>query len=166
MKTKTINKSILKTNYYWEFNPFYDALPDKLPIPTNYYETKTTKDWTTEGEMIKGKKLLTKIEAFGLLAYLVQENKLSKTNWKIGFFNDDDGVPCKFYANLDSDGEFYLIVDEVNESRKWDAGSGFFLSNGNLETENKGHSDSETLLTLESAIKICKENGLRVIQEL
>lgn len=153
---KTINKSILKTNYYWEFKPFYDSLPDQLPIPTNYYETTTTKERTTEKEMIQGKKLLTKIEAFGLLAYLCKEEKLSKETYKIGFFTDDNGVPCEFYAYLNSGVEFYLNVRKVDESFEWDAGDGFFLSNGDLETKNQTLSPSETL-TLESAENLAIE---------
>lgn len=141
---ETINKRILKTNYYYEFKSFYDSLPDDLPIPTDYIETVLTKI-TTEKEMIAGKKLLTKIGAFGLLAYVVKEKKLTKDNWKIGFFNDDDGIPCEFYARLRSDGRFCLDVRKVSESSKWNAGDGFFLSNKTLDTETQTLGNSDTL---------------------
>ena len=71
---KTIDKKLLKSNYYWECQPFYKSLPAKLPIPKKYFE-KVNEKYTTEGEMVKWGEPFTKEEAFGLVCKLIKGKK-------------------------------------------------------------------------------------------
>lgn len=147
---KTISKKILKTNYYYEFKSFYDDLPDELPIPGYIEKANTT--WTTEENMVKGNNPFSKEEAFGLICKFIQDKK---EGYNLVWFKDDKGALCKVDVYLDDDG-WCVTVPGFAPSDSWPAGDVSFFSNKNLDTL------SNDSLTLENAINICKEAGLKI----
>lgn len=130
---KTIDKKILKTNYYWEFKEFYDKLPDKLPIPEKTASKVNTKDWTTEQEMTEGNTPFSKEEAFALVCKIIKEDNTEKYKSQIIWFKDDSGALCSVYVWHYGDGQ-YVNVFKYDATSGWDEGGvSYFRNIGNSE---------------------------------
>jgi hypothetical protein len=108
-------KTILKTNYYYEFRKFFDGLPDMLPVPETFFE-KTNDRTMTEEEMTKGHEFFSKEEAFGLACKFVQEKK-ERIIWFI-----DNGVLCYAFVWHSSNGP-NVYVHEYISSDRWSEGN-------------------------------------------
>lgn len=114
---KTISKSFLKINNYREFKPFFDSLPEMLPVPENPVKKKNNRVMT-EKEMTEGHQFLSKEKAFGLASQMVQDKK--------GFvwFEDETGVLCMVCVRSGD-----VRVSEFDASYVWGDGIySFFLS--------------------------------------
>ena len=113
-------KEFLKKGYYYEFRPFFDALPEDLPVPGNYKEVKNDRVMT-EAEMIKGHTPFEKKEdAFGLACKLKKEGK----NEIIWF--KDNGELCKVYVRRDGSD---VKVNPFIASDGWSEGYVSYFSN-------------------------------------
>lgn len=144
-----ISKSNLKTNYYWEFKPFYDFLPNELPVPENVIEITNTKT-TTEKEMTDGREFFTVKEAFGLAAKYVQEKKDGYLIW----FKDASGALCSVRVWRHDDGPF-VSVREFDPGNEWPAGrvSVFRNKSEKLEVSESSLNLSNFITELKTLIK-------------
>lgn len=126
---KTIKKSLLKSAYYWEFKSLYDTLPEELTVP-EYQEHIFTETMTNKEIMEKWEKEpFTPEQAFAVAADYSQ--KIKKGQWRIVYFRDKEGLPCRLNVWRDGGGQLSLNVDEVNPGREWGAGDGTLVRNEN-----------------------------------
>lgn len=123
---KTINKSQLKKDYYWEFRPFYDALPDELPVPE--YSEHVFERTMTNREIVEAfeKVPFTVEQAFAAAAEFSE--RIEKGQWRIVYFRDIDGTPCRLYVWRDGDGKLHLGVRKVDPDSLRYAGDGVLVS--------------------------------------
>ena len=141
------SKTILKENYYWEFKPFYDSLPDELEAPTNII-SKVNTQTTTEAEMVKNQEYFTKEQAFGLVCKIISEND-KENKYNLIWFKDDKGGLCRVFVFLVGDGWLVYVFD-FDASDEWFAGYRSFFRNRKLDT-------SETLYCECKRCECCKK---------
>lgn len=158
-----MNKSTLKKGYYYEFKNLYDTLPDELEIIENCKQIDYDRT-VTEREILKeyAGKLSTFEQACGYVLRMIDSLKM-EIKWNLVFF-EQDGVPCRLYFGLGSDGVLSVNVRKVIETIVWDSPRvGFPLCNKNSESSTMTLSPSDAL-TLESAVEMCKKAGYRVLR--
>lgn len=164
MKQKTIKKSVLKENYYYEFKPFYDTLPDELAVPS--YRTELFPKAMTNKEILETYNIIPSKNIEGAFAMIADCIPTLKNDYKsrIAYFIDEQGIPCRLDVWRGGYGGLFLYVFEVFPDGGRGAGDGVLVSN---ETETLSTDDtlsSDTLaLTDETknAIALLKTQGFR-----
>lgn len=156
-----INKSILKSNYYWEFTDLYDSLPDELEVPT--YAEHVFTETISHTDILKTyvKKMFTIEQAFAVAADYAQSGK---KDYRIVYF-EHKGVPCRLNVWRSGDGELRLSVRRVNLGVEWDAGDGVLCSTETSEPSGPVDPLPVETLTLERAIDIVVMAGYKVSKE-
>lgn len=131
-----------KDEYYWEFKPFYDSLPAKLEVPK--YSEHIFRVSMSHREIKEKweKKEFTIEQAFAVAADYAP--KIQNGQWRIVYFKDTDGVPCRLRVWRGDYGRLRLDVSEVVLDSEWTAGDGVLVSNETSEPL------SEDTLSLES----------------
>lgn len=128
---KSVLKSVLKSGYYYEFKKFYDDLPEMLPVP-RYLEYIFPKDMThQEIRDTYVKKEFTREQAFAVAADYAADPK--HTEWRIVYFMDTDGTPCRLDVWRYGVGQLLLSVIRVVLDDECVAGDGALVSNENSE---------------------------------
>lgn len=158
---KTIRKSQLKKNYYWEFRPFYDSLPETLSIP-EYSEHVLDKDMTNKKIMETFEKVPFTVEqAFAVVADY--STKIESGKYRLVYFRDEDGMPCRLNVWRDEGGKLDLRVIKVFPDGRRSAGDGVLVSNELSEPLASG-SDPLSLGSLDTlaAIDLLKSQGFTV----
>jgi hypothetical protein len=140
-----VNKSILKSGYYYEFKEFYDTLPEKLPITEKVFE-RTLEKITKEVEILTLGVPFNKEEAFGLACKVSKTLKNNK--YKIIFFKDKE-ITCGLFVCRGGDGRLWVGVFYVSPDFEWGAGGGVLFSKKSLTLKS---SPSETL-TLKNLVE-------------
>ncbi len=120
MSSKEVLKKMKENGKYHESRPFFDSLPEELPVPTDIKEVKNDKTMT-EKEMTMGQKFFTKNEAFGLACKNAKEGKDG-----VIWFTDDAGALCEVYV---FDGGSSVRVVESFPYDGWNTGSVSFFRN-------------------------------------
>lgn len=122
-------KKTLKEFDYNELSPFYDKLPEELPIPSSVVEVINDKA-KTEEEMLEGHEVFTTEEAFGLACKFLKEKNQEGIIWfKGGATIKHDTQTINSTAslnglNIDKKGG---VVAASNLGYKWPAGTKFFF---------------------------------------
>ncbi len=158
---KTVQKSKIKEGYYWEYESLYDSLPKTLTVPE--YKTEIFEKPITNKKIIEKYKIVpyTIEQAFAVAIDCIPT---LKNNYKgrIIYFKNGDTL-CGLYVYCFDDGLLGAGVDELGLDGEWDAGNGTIFSN-TLNTLDSSPLDSESLMTLETAIQMCKDAGLEVVR--
>lgn len=155
---KTIKKSVLKENYYYEFKPLYDTLPEKLTVPSYHTEilpkNMTHKEILETYHITPSKNIET---AFAMIADCIPTLK-NDYKARIAYFLDENGIPCRLDVWRDDDGELYLDVFKVYPGNERDAGDGVLVSENMVQSENE-----ENNIKREECFEItCKRCGLSI----
>lgn len=171
-----------------------DVKVSDTKIPTGTFKQVDTENGTTESEMLKTAIKLDLAQAIKKFTEMVRNGEFDKNGtYRIIFLNESrDGVPLKLTCNRFYDGELGLSVHKVHPHPIWfDAGDAWFSSNEQSDTDSKTPEqyalenitkcmlmrhyslmcDNHTpenidTITLEKAIQICKDNGLKVIKTI
>lgn len=147
-KSKTANKSILKSGYYYEFKPFFDSLPEK--VATVAYRESVLTESMKYADILK-KFGISPEESFGKAAGIALNciPTLGNGEYRVIFFTHDE-APCGLHVWRRVDGDLYLYVYRVDLDRGWLAGHGV-LSGTQNETGTLGKvSDALSLEPLET----------------
>lgn len=176
-KTKNkVRKEVLKekNGYYYEFSPFYDALPDTLDVPE--YRTEIFPRRMTHAEILSEYAIVPYqniSDAFAVIADCIPTLK-KDCKGRLAYFADTDGTPCRLHVWRNDDGMLNLDVDDVSLDREWNAGDGVLASNDRSDARKEvgtlGFSPLGTLPENEpnlnesigEAIDLLKENGFRI----
>lgn len=128
---KTIPKKNLKENYYYESKPWYDTMPNKLPIVD--YTTVIFPRTMSHREILKEYNIepYTVQEAFSVAADLVK--KLKNNDWRLVYFTDNDTL-YRFDAWRDVVGQLRVGVNEVGLDGGYGAGGGACLRSKSLSS--------------------------------
>lgn len=159
-----MNKSKLKEGYYYEEKEWYDACPDDLPNAPKY-QIEIFPKVMTHKEILETYKIVPYSSYREAAAVVVSIIPTLKNDFKsrLVYFKENE-VLYRFSAWRRGGGRLYLYVREVELGNEYGAGSGAcFLSNSTSDTSGDSPLDS---LTLPQAIKICKENGYKVMKEM
>lgn len=128
---KTANKSKLRerNGYYYEFRPFYDALPANLEVPE--YRTEIFPRAMTHAEIIREYAVVpygNVQDAFAVIADCIPTLK-NDYKGRLAYFSDTDGTLCRLNVWRHGDGMLSLFVRRVDLDYEWHAGSGVLASN-------------------------------------
>lgn len=124
---KKIKKSVLKENYYYECKPFYDALPEKLTVPS--YQTEIFTETLSHKEILEKYRIepYNNIQdAFAVAADCIPTLK-NDYNGRLTYFMDGD-TRCRLRVYRDSDGELRVYILGVDPDNQWGAGYGVLYS--------------------------------------
>lgn len=158
---KKIPKSILKTNYYWEYESLYDTLPDKL-IPVSY-RTEILKEDMNYDTILKTFNITpcgSFLEAARIAVSAI--DSIKNGEYKIVFFLNS-GIPCRLGVWRRDYGELDLSVGKVGPGREGFAGFGVLVAINTSETANQTLELSDTLAL---AIQTVKEARYKIFKEL
>lgn len=155
-----LNKSVLKSGYYYEVKPWYDACPTTLPKVK--YQTEIFTRYITHAEILKEYTITpynSYNEAAAVVGSLVED--LKPNDWRIVYFKED-GVLYLFLAFRIGDSQLVLGVRKVGPDGTFGPGNGVCF--GYPSDTSASLSPSETF-TLDRAMEIVKENGYKIIKE-
>lgn len=158
---KKIPKSILKTNYYWEYESLYDTLPDKLlPVSFRTEILKENMDYITILKTFNIIPCGSFLEAARIAVSTI--DSIKNGEYKIVFFFNS-GIPCRLNVWRYDYGKLNLYVNEVSPDFEWFAGRGVLVAINTSETTNQTLELSDTLAL---AIQTVKEAGYKIFKEL
>ena len=150
----------------------FDWMPDAevtdTKIPTGDFTKVDTKNGITEEVMFKTAITLDLSQAIIKFTEMIKDGGFDKSEtYRIIFLNETrNGVPLELVCDRNSGGMLVLHVREVLPDRRWgDADDAWFSSNETSDTEIKTLETLDTL-SLEKAIQICKDNGLKVVKTI
>lgn len=155
-----LNKSVLKSGYYYEVKSWYNACPETLPKVK--YQTEIFTRYITHAEILKEYNITpynSYNEAAAVVASLVED--LKPNDWRIVYFKEDE-VLYRFHAFRDDDSQLNFSVYEVDLGSLFGPGHGVCF--GYPSDTSASLSPSETF-TLDWAMEIVKENGYKIIKE-
>lgn len=144
MKTKTVKKSALKekNGCYYEFDDFYNKLPETLKVPE--YKTEIFPTVMTHREIIEKYSVRPYENIEDAFAVATDVIKTLKNDYKgrIIYFYDSSKTLCRLDVWRYGGGGLSVGVLEVNLDNKWDAGYGVSLSNNVSKTSSASETES------------------------
>lgn len=169
---KTIQKSLLKEDYYYEEKPWYDTLPETLSVPN--YQTEIFTETMSHKEIldtynIESYKNIQ--DAFAVAADCIKTLK-NDYNGRIVYFMDGD-TRCRLGVCRDSDGRLEVGIRRVSPGGRWSAGSGVLysaetlipLKSDTLALKPFDPSENQLDDVINKAIETLKSRGFTITKE-
>lgn len=160
-----MNKTLLKEGYYYEEKPWYDTLPETIAEPNPFKTIIFEKDMTHD-QILKEYNIVpynSYMDAAIVCLTIIHTLK-NDCKSRIIYFKESN-ILYRFSAWRDGVGKLSVRVSKVRRGSKYYAGSGACFSNVPLKSLTEYLSPSDTL-TLESAIKIVKQAGYKIIHTI
>lgn len=159
---KTIKKSVLKENWYYEYDDIYDSLPEELSVPE--YKTEIFNKTISHRDILSTYKVEpyeSVGQAFAVAADIIPTLK-NDCKGRLVYFKRS-GELCRLRVWRNGDGVLRVGVGKVGLGDEWDAGDGVSLSTKSLENSENALGSLDKL-TLDDAVRVCKMHGLKVIK--
>ena len=143
-----------------------NATVSTIAAPQGNWKKVDTQNGTTESEMLKTAVIMPLSCAVDTFIAELQKGTFDTlSTYRIIFLEEKDsqGRALKLVCYRHDVGKLDLYVYQVNPGRTWYDADGAWLQQQDTQFLPQTLSDSDSL-TLEAAIKICKEAGLKVIK--